>query len=303
MKRLIILIAAFFPLLAGAQALPFVAAEYSPGALGKGGVSSVETSSIAYASFSNAAAVPFSDLKGDFAAGYTLWQPTLSKVNIISAAGAYNINGKVGIAAGFSYGLHPGYEAFDEAGTGKGEFKPSDMMLNLGISWRFVDWLALGVNLEYAGHKLAEAHKYGAFSTDLFLMTKVNGFKGALGVSNLGTKVKSANGDKFALPSSLTAGVGYDGVFAEKHKLDVNAEVDYYFQKAFAASFGAGYTFNDMVSVRAGYHYGGKSVIPSYASAGIGLKFAGVTLDAAYLIADKASPMKNTLQLSLGYRF
>ena len=303
MKRLIILIAAFFPLLAGAQALPFVAAEYSPGALGKGGISSVETSSIAYASFSNAAAVPFSDLKGDFAAGYTLWQPTLSKVNIISAAGAYNINGKVGIAAGFSYGLHPGYEAFDEAGTGKGEFKPSDMMLNLGISWRFVDWLALGVNLEYAGQKLTENHKYGAFSTDLFLMTKVKGFKGAVGLSNLGTKVKSAGGDKFALPASLTAGLGYDVIFSGKHKMEANVEVDYYFHKAFAASIGAGYTFNDMVAVRAGYSYGGKSVIPSFASLGLGLKFAGVTLDAAYLVADSASPMRNTLSFGLGYRF
>ena len=98
MRRLIILISAFIPLVANAQALPFIGAEYSPAASAKGGISSVETTSIAYASFSNTAVVPFSDQKGDFAAGYTLWQPTLSKVNVISAAGAYNIKNKFGVA-------------------------------------------------------------------------------------------------------------------------------------------------------------------------------------------------------------
>lgn len=303
MRRLIILISAFIPLVANAQALPFIGAEYSPAASAKGGISSVETTSIAYASFSNTAVVPFSDQKGDFAAGYTLWQPTLSKVNVISAAGAYNIKNKFGVAGGFSYGMHPGYEAFDEAGTSKGMFKPSDFMLNLGFSWRFIDWLALGINMEYASQKLAESHNYGAVSTDIFLMTKVNGFKGALGLSNLGTKVTAANGDKFSLPSSFTAGLGYDCIFAEKHKLDVNAELNYYFYKAFSAALGAGYTFNEMISVKAGYKYGGKSIIPSYASVGAGFRFAGVTLDFAYLMGGASSPMKNTLSIGLGYRF
>ena len=58
-----------------------------------------------------------------------------------------------------------------------------------------------------------------------------------------------------------------------------------------------------MVAVRAGYRYGGKSVIPSFTSVGIGLKFVGITLDVAYLMADKTSPMRNTLEFGLGYRF
>lgn len=303
MRRLTILITLFIPFVAGAQALPFIGAEYSPVASAKGGISSVQTTSMAYASFSNSAVIPFSDLKGDFAAGYTLWQPSLSKVNVISAAGAYNIRNKMGIAGGFSYGIHPGYETFDETGTSTGTFKPSDFMLNLGFSWRFVDWLALGVNLEYSGQKLAENHNYGAFSTDIFLMTKVNGFKGALGASNLGTKVTASNGDKFSLPSSLTAGFGYDCTFVERHRLDINAELDYYFLKTFSAALGAGYTFNDTISVNAGYRYGGKSIIPSYASIGAGFRFAGVTVDFAYLISGADSPMKNTLSIGLGYRF
>ena len=304
MRRLtIILIAIVLPLVMSAQALPFVAADYSPVTAAKGGASVVETSSTAYAAFTNAAAVPFSRLKGDFAFGYSLWQPSSLKTNVIGLAGSYNINNKVGIAAGFTYGMNPEYEVFDAGGVSDGFFRPSQTQVNLGVSWRFIKYLALGVNLGYAGQKLAEKHGYGAFTSDIFLMTEVKGFKAALGISNLASKVKSASGDKFALPSSLTVGLGYSADFAQKHSIDVNADLDYYFHKAFTAAVGAGYTFNDLLSVRAGYHYGGKSVIPSYASAGLGVKFFGVTIDCAYLIAGKDSPMKNTLSLSAGYRF
>jgi hypothetical protein len=58
-----------------------------------------------------------------------------------------------------------------------------------------------------------------------------------------------------------------------------------------------------MISVKAGYKYGGKSIIPSYASVGAGFRFAGVTLDFAYLMGGASSPMKNTLSIGLGYRF
>jgi hypothetical protein len=58
-----------------------------------------------------------------------------------------------------------------------------------------------------------------------------------------------------------------------------------------------------MVSFRAGYRYGGDSPIPSFASVGAGVKFSGVKLDLAYLIAGGDSPMKNTLAIGLGYSF
>ena len=71
MKRFIIYLAAFLPLIANAQALPFLATEQSPVAAAKGGASVVETSSTAWASFTNSAAIPFSEVKGDFSAGYS----------------------------------------------------------------------------------------------------------------------------------------------------------------------------------------------------------------------------------------
>ena len=70
------------------------------------------------------------------------------------------------------------------------------------------------------------------------------------------------------------------------------------------AGAGCEYSFNEMVFARVGYHYGDAvNVVPSYASFGLGLKFFGVTLDAAYLVADSTSPMRNTMMFGIGYRF
>ena len=159
------------------------------------------------------------------------------------------------------------------------------------------------MSLGYASSTLAEGVSYGAFVADVFLMSEFSDFKVTLGVSDLGSSVTSASGQKFSLPSALTLGLGYDKTFAQSHRVDVSVDADYYFANAVAAAFGAGYTFNDMVGVKAGYRYGGKSVIPSYASLGMCGTIFGVTLDLAYILPAGTSPMANTLALSVGYTF
>ena len=291
------------PLMASAQALPFVAADYSPAVLAKAGADATETASTAFSAFGNVAAVPFSGCTADFAAGYTLWQPSSAKSNVIAAGGAYNLNDRMGFTLGLTYGMHPGYEMFSETGSSKGTFNPSDMQLKAGFAYRFLSFLSAGVNVGYASSTLAQGTSYGAFVADVFLMSMFSDFKVALGVSDLGSSVTSVSGQKFALPSALTLGLGYDKTFAQTHRVDVSVDADYYFTNAFAAAVGAGYTFNDMVGVKAGYRYGGKSVVPSYASLGLCGKFFGATIDLAYILPMGESPMSNTLAVSLGYRF
>ena len=296
-------IALLLPLMASAQALPFVAADYSPSALAKAGADATETSSTAFSAFGNVAAVPFSERSADFAAGYTLWQPSAASSNVLALGGGYNLGGKMGFTLGFTYGMHPGYEIFSDTGSSKGTFNPSDMQIKAGFAYRFLPFLSAGVNVGYASSTLAHGTSYGAFVADVFLMSCFNDFKVALGVTDLGSSVISVSGQKFALPSALTLGLGYDKTFARTHRVDVSVDADYYFANAFAAAVGAGYTFNDMVGVKAGYRYGGKSVIPSYASLGLCGRFSGATLDLAYILPMGTSPMSNTLALSLGYTF
>lgn len=291
------------PFLAGAQALPFIAAESDAASLGKAGANIVETGSIAGAAFSNAAAIPFSESKIDIMGGYTLWQPSAAKSNILNVAGAYNIKEKFGVALGFKYGMNPAYDIIDATGIVNGSFTPSDMQIKAGAAYRLIPTLAVGVNIGYASSSLAEGHSYGAVAADIFLMSQFSDFKIAAGVANVLGSVKSVSGAKFSLPASIALGAGYDKEFGGKNAIEANLDVDYFFSGALAASVGAGYTFNDMVSFRAGYRYGGDSPIPSFASVGAGVKFAGVKLDLAYLVASGDSPMKNTLAIGLGYSF
>ena len=102
---IIILIAIFLPASLSAQALPFTAVDYNPISLAKGGTSIVQTSSVSGAAFTNAASVPFSDLKADLAAGYAMWAPDGVSTNVLSFAGAFNIKQELGIALGVSSSL------------------------------------------------------------------------------------------------------------------------------------------------------------------------------------------------------
>ena len=287
----------------GSEALPHVRIVQDPQAAAMGGAGIVSTASMAYASYTNAAAIPYSEKSLDVAVAYQNWQPSAASTDFISIAGAYNIRDKVGITVGFSYGANPEYETFNAYGESSGMFSPSDMQANVGIGWRFLPFLSAGVNVKYVRSAVAEGHSFGAVASDIFLMSKLEDFKVALGVSSLGSKVTSASGAKYSLPTSVSLGAGYGHVFGEKHGLEILADADWYFSNAVSVEAGAAYTFNDLVSVRAGYHYGGESVIPSYASAGAGVKFFGVRIDAAYIIGTGDSPLKNTFLIGAGYSF
>ena len=229
----------------GGEAMPFTRVVRDPVAAAMGGTGVVSTSVSAFASFRNAAAIPYAENTLDVAAGYMNWQPSASPVQDINAGASLNIAGKLGIALGLSYGLCEKYDIMDASGTAVGSFSPSQIQANLGLAWRFLPFLSLGANVKYL---------YGI-------------------------------------------GIG------KKHAAEVLVDADYYFSGAFSASAGAAYTYNDLVSVRAGYRYGGKSVIPSFASVGAGVKLWGVHIDVAYIIAAGTSPLRNTFAVGLGYSF
>lgn len=287
------------PALAGAQALPFVAAEFNAASLGKAGADIVETRSAAHSAFSNAAAIPFAETDLDVAAGYTMWGPTSG--NVIMTEGAYNLKGKLGVAAGFSYGMNPAYNITNKGGAVSGTFAPSDMHLGVGLSYRFLGFLSLGANVGYAASSLTKDISYGAVTANVFVMGSFAGLKVAIGASNLGTSVTSVNGVTSHLPSSVTLGAGYGKIYAEKHGADILLDADYFLAGSIATALGVQYSFDDLVFVRAGYRYGGDSPVPSFASVGAGVKFAGVKLDIAYVLGSEV--VGNTLGVGLGYCF
>ena len=301
-KILTYMLALLAPMVASAQVLPFVSADYSAASMAKAGANATETSSTAFAALENIAAVPFSEKSADFAVGYSSWQPDNAGTSVILAGGSYNIDDKLGLSLGMTYGAYPEYDIFNDQGSNKGTFSPSDVQVKAGAAMRFLPFLSAGVSLGYASSSLSEEVSYGAFDADVFLMSQFSDYKVALGISDLGSAVTSASGAKFSLPTALTLGLGYDKAFSDVHKVNVAFDADCYFAGAVAAAVGAEYTFNDMLSFSAGYRYGGESVVPSYASLGLGGRFMGISLDLAYVLPMTTS-MSNTLSLAVGYSF
>lgn len=278
----------------GGEALGFARIDYNPASAGMAGAGIASASNVSFAAYNNIAMVPWSGKTMDISAAYNLWAPDMAKGNSISLGGAGRI-GNLAIAAAGTFNMYPAVD----------RNKPSDMMFGAGVSYRIRNILSVGVNAKYANQRLTPDYTIGAFMADVFLAGKWNGVSASVGVANVGGKASlSKDGTpqwaRYDIPVSARFGAGYSNVFG-KNGIELQADADYYFSGAFAAAVGAQYAFDDMVFVRAGYRYGGKAVVPSYATLGLGFKFWGVKIDAYYMLANQT--LRNTFGMSLGYAF
>ena len=281
------------------DALPFVRTGHSAAREAMAGAGSVSGASAAWASFDNAALSAFGDKTLDAAVSYSSWAP--SSGNLFAGGLTYRLGSKIGITAGAYYGLGKEYDIYSNEGVKKGTFTPTQMQFNLGMGYKLLPWLSLGANVHAATETLAEGASYKAFSGDLFLMGHMDSFKFAAGVVSLGTPVKSSTGASYNLPSSLKLAGGYEDSFGGI-SCAVYTDLDYFFlASGFSAAVGAELGWDEIASLRAGYHFASKNTpVPNYFSAGLGGRLLGFSLDAAVLLGGQLS---GTLLVTLGYGF
>lgn len=299
-KYICLSVCAALPFAASAQVLPFTAIDYSPVSLAKGSVSTVEMSTPGNAVFANPAVVAFSENKLDVGISYANWSPSQLQHEINSFSASFKLNEKIGLSAGYSYGTYPQYEIFDLAGMSDGMYTPKHSYAGAGFSYLLKPALALGVNLGYASQKLSDKVSYSAIAVDVFAMYRTEKYRAAFGISDLGPAVTSESGD-FSLPTAVKAGFGYYLINDENHRVDVMADASYFLSGEYALAAGTEYEFRNMLSLRAGYRYGGETVLPSFASAGLGICIADISIDVAYLLASKN--LANTLCVGVSYIF
>lgn len=240
-------------------------------AMGMGGAS-VAMSANAFAMHNNPAAISLSESRFAIGANYTMWQPTSAKNNLMGIAGYFKIGDKFGIGLNGRYLTHPSYEVTDGGGAISTPFSPNEYAIDLGFSYKIISGLSIGATIKYIGSSMADSEfvpdylNGTAFAADIAVMYKLGKLNIALMGTNLGTKISYGATDifgKYNLPAMIKAGVGYDLILAEKHKLTATLEANYLiYQKGFAAGAGVEYSF-----------------------------------------ADSASPLKNTLTLSLEFEF
>lgn len=302
-QKLTLLIAlALVSVTASAQtsdALPFVRTGHSAAREAMAGAGSVSGASAAWASFDNAALSAFGDNTLDAAVSYNNWTP--SSGNMFAGGLTYRLGSNFGITAGAYYGLGKEYDIYSNEGVKKGTFTPTQMQFNLGAGLKILPWLSVGVNVHAAMETLAESANYKAFSGDLFLMGRMDNFKFAAGVVSLGTPVKSSTGTSYNLPSSLKLAGGYEDSFGGI-SCAVYTDLDYFFlASGFSAAVGAELGWDEIASLRAGYHFASKNTpLPNHFSAGLGGSLLGFSLDAAVLLGGQLS---GTVLVTLGYGF
>lgn len=283
-------------------ALPSIRVEQDPVSAGMGFSGLASTSGTAYSALRNSSVIPLSDRKMDFGASYQSWAPDGASSANMALGAAFKAGERFGFAIAGVLQNGAEYSITDETGNDAGSFGPSVMSVAAGFGVKIIDNLSVGANVRFASQKLTKDDSYSAFCGDVFLSYRFSGFNLSAGVSSLGSRIEAADGKSYSLPASARIGADWTKTFAETHTLKLDADLDYFFYGSVAAAVGAQYSFRDMVFVRAGYHYGPETaVLPSFASAGLGVKFFGVELNAAYLFASDI--LGGTMTFGLGYSF
>ena len=282
------LLCAPFMLRAQSDAMPFIRIDRNPKTFAMAASGAASSSGMAWASFRNAAVIPFCSDTVDAAFSYQHWAPDGDPAHHANFGVGVRMDEKFGFSVGGAYG--------------KGS-TPGDYLASAGVGYRFTERLGGGVNLRYAGQKLTEDQSYSSFGADVMLLYQVReDFQVTAGVCSFGTSVKSQLGDSYSLPASAVLAGNYHAVFARQHGLEVALDVDYFFSGNVTVALGAEYAFRDLLFLRGGYHFGTEAaVLPSFATMGAGVKWAGFRIDASYLTASEF--LGNTLTIGLGYSF
>ena len=273
-----------------AQAVPFlnIPSDARTAAMGSTGISLEKG---AFTIDDNMATSAITNRKAAFGANFWSWAPSTSALKLINAGGYYRF-GKFAVALGGRYCIEKPYDIISAVGKPLGTYQPSSFTLGAGFAYRIIDPLALGVTVRYVSANYSENTKAGTVAADINATFSTGGLRAAIGVANLGGKLR---GD--SLPTLAKAGAAYKiGGF------QASAEVDYLFSGALMAGIGAEYGFKDIAFIRAGFHYGdANKAVPTYASVGLGVQYWGVRLDATWITASKV--LGNSLGFSLSYSF
>ena len=296
MRKFLCTIAAIFmAIAASAQALPSLLIPSDAASLSLSG-STVAGRAGAFSIDDNASSMALSSSTLSVGATYGLWQPSVAKDNYI-AAGGYWHSGKFAVGASFRRLGMPSQQATNPNGTVsqlEAPFSPSEMAIGIGASYAVIDGLSVGLTARYVRSALASSAKAGTVGADISATYTIGSLRTGLVVANLGPKVKYSE-TGYMQPAVVRAGAAYTII----QGLSAQAELSYLFAGAFGAGAGVEYGFKDMLFARAGFHYGSSSLgIPTYASVGLGGKFAGINIDVAYLFIGN---LGNTLMFTLGY--
>lgn len=229
---------------------------------------------------------------------YSMWSPKYASNTIIGTTDYFRFNDRFCVSVEGRFFSDQPYHTTSAQGIPDGyQFTPSEKIFGAGLSVGITDALSASVKGRYVSSAIAEDAKGSAICGDLALTYTLGSYSATLGVRNLGSKI-SYGGASYSLPALAAL----QGSLKPVKGLTIGVEADYIFAGSLMAAAGAEYTLLDILSLRAGYHYGnGDAALASFASVGLGVKIKGVHLDATYLAGSKT--LAGTMMFAVGYSF
>lgn len=230
---------------------------------------------------------------------------------LYAASAGYKFAKRHAAFVGFRYAGGLSLKGFDFLGNPTKDYKPYNWTIDLGYTYLLGKGFAAYATGSLIYSHLSKNAMGGAFSvgasyqnSELTLANKLAKLILDTKVGAIGPQLDYGNNHKAKLPTYLVVGGALSVDMVEKHQVTAALSTRYFFQpseaKLFMLGGGFEYTYNKMVSVRAGYEYGDNNL--SHITMGAGFKYQGLRLNGAYNLktADTGSSYGT---IGIGYDF
>ena len=213
--------------------------------------------------------------------------------------------------AGFRYAGGLKLKGYDMLGEPTKDYQPYNWTINLGYAYMIGNgFSAYAVGNVIFSH-LSKNAVGGAFTIGASYQksTTTAGNKSAnlmldAKVGAIGPQLDYGNGNKTTMPTYVAVGGALTVDVADKHQVGGAWSTRYFFRpseyKVLMLGAGLEYTYNKMVSLRAGYEYGDRNL--SHLTMGAGFKYGGLRLNGAYMLKT-ANAGSSYCTIGLGYDF
>ena len=230
---------------------------------------------------------------------------------LYTATVGYKFANRHATFAGFRYAGGLKLKGYDMLGEPTKDYQPYNWTIDLGYAYMIGNgFSAYAVGNVIFSH-LSKNAVGGAFTIGASYQknTTTAGNKSAnlmldAKVGAIGPQLDYGNGNKTTMPTYVAVGGALTVDVADKHQVGGAWSTRYFFRpseyKTLMLGAGLEYTYNKMVSLRAGYEYGDRNL--SHFTMGAGFKYGGLRLNGAYMLKT-ANAGSSYCTIGLGYDF
>ena len=230
---------------------------------------------------------------------------------LYTATVGYKFANRHAAFAGFRYAGGLKLKGYDMLGEPTKDYQPYNWTIDLGYAYMIGNgFSAYAVGNVIFSH-LSKNAVGGAFTIGASYQksTTTAGNKSAnlmldAKVGAIGPQLDYGNGNKTTMPTYVAVGGALTVDVADKHQVGGAWSTRYFFRpseyKTLMLGAGLEYTYNKMVSLRAGYEYGDRNL--SHFTMGAGFKYGGLRLNGAYMLKT-VNAGSSYCTIGLGYDF